>query len=149
MTTYPHLDGIENLDRLTCLQLLRSVPVGRVAWVALDGLVQVRPVNFAVHLDDIVLRCRPGRLLAAVRQGFRLVFEADQIEPALRVGWSVLVRGTAREIEAGLDSERYLPLVEPWAGGDRPCVVRLHPEEITGRRLRPRAGQVSKIESDA
>ena len=39
-------DGVDVLDRDSCLALLGTVAVGRVAWADADGRVQVRPVTF-------------------------------------------------------------------------------------------------------
>jgi hypothetical protein len=134
--TPPPEDRLEVLDRTECLELLASVDVGRLAWACVDGCVEVRPVNFVLSGDDIVIRCRAGAMLDAVRSGRTVTFEADELEPALRAGWSVLVVGTAREISPDADGGRWAAPAAPWAGGPRPHIVHIHGEEVAGRRLR-------------
>jgi nitroimidazol reductase NimA-like FMN-containing flavoprotein (pyridoxamine 5'-phosphate oxidase superfamily) len=143
-------DRLEVLDRRECLELLASVDVGRLAWARTDGRVQVRPVNFVLDRGDVMIRCRAGSMLDAVRGGRAVAFEADELEPALRAGWSVLIVGTAREVSPATNGERWAAPAEPWAGGPRPHVVRVHGEEITGRRLRltPAAAEAVYLEPD-
>jgi len=113
MTSRPDL---VELTPNTCLELLTTVPVGRVG-VTVDALPSVLPVNFVVHDGAIVFRTVPGTKLNAATAGMVVAFEADQYgtmeEPA---GWSVLIRGVAEEITdpTELQIVRSLPL-ESWA----------------------------------
>ncbi len=138
-------DRVDVLDRASCLDLLRSVVVGRLAWAAADGWVHIRPVNFGLDGESVVIRCGPGSMLAAIRAGARVGFEADGLEPALRSGWSVLVVGAATEVLSGPTAGLRSGLVDPWAGGARPQLVALRGGEISGRRLRLGAGAVSVV----
>jgi hypothetical protein len=85
-----------------------------------------------------------------VRNGKAVTFEADELEPALRAGWSVLIVGTAREVDPETNDDHWTRPAEPWAGGLRPHVVRVHGEEISGRRLRltPAAAETVYLEPD-
>jgi nitroimidazol reductase NimA-like FMN-containing flavoprotein (pyridoxamine 5'-phosphate oxidase superfamily) len=85
------MSPIESLDRAACTELLTTVGLGRAAWAEQTGQVIVEPVNFAVEDDCVVFRTAEGEKLDAVRRGCTFSFEADDVEPALRVGWSVLV----------------------------------------------------------
>ncbi|MGE0296908.1 pyridoxamine 5'-phosphate oxidase family protein [Pseudonocardia sp.] len=148
---------LETLDRQGCLDLLRTVTVGRLAWADRDERIQVRPVNFT--LDStlgtacVLVRCGDGEMLAAARDGRPFSFEADQIEPALRGGWSVLVVTDGVEISttistAGTGDTADADLPEPWAAGERPHVLRLatgHGATITGRWLRLAGGDISVV----
>jgi uncharacterized protein len=60
---------IENLDRATCLALLRTVGIGRVGWATADGRAMILPVNFVVDGDTIVFSTSEGEKLDAVREG--------------------------------------------------------------------------------
>jgi len=131
--------GIEIIERGECLRLLAGEEVGRVGVVA-GGTAHVVPVNYALDGESIVFRTGPGtKLLGALRT--TVSFEVDHIERATRSGWSVIVRGLAREVSA-FDhpdvQERLwsLPL-EPWGGGDRGHLVRIAGTAITGRRIPP------------
>ncbi|GAB3975514.1 pyridoxamine 5'-phosphate oxidase family protein [Actinoallomurus acanthiterrae] len=134
----------QSLDRDTCLRLLRSVVIGRVAWADADGRVVVLPVNFLTDGEAVVFRTAEGGKLSAVREGRYLSFEADDVEPGLRTGWSVLVSGTAQLVtdRAVIDRLEHSPLA-PWAPLPRSCFVRLPPDQITGRRLPLHPGGVT------
>jgi uncharacterized protein len=136
---------VEVLDRDTCLELARTVDVGRVAWAEADAPVEVLPVNFAFDGDDVIVRTGFGRLLEAVRAGHRLTFQVDDLEQVVRGGWTVLITGTAEVVEPGHDAERLGALVRPWAPGPRPVVVRLRAEGTSGRRLLPHEGGVAIV----
>lgn len=145
------MSDLEVLDRSTCLDLLGTLDVGRCAWVAEDGRVVVLPVNFAIEEGDIVFRSAAGAKLAAARAGQRFSFEGDDVEPALRTGWSVLVTGRASEVGDPSEATRLAQLVHPWLRDERPNVVRLHAEQISGRRLRlhPGGTRVVYIDPDS
>ena len=132
----PH-PGIEELDPDECLRLLASVPVGRVG-VTIDALPAVLPVNFVVTDGAVVFRTIPGTKLDASTTDAVVAFEVDVYgttdDPG---GWSVLVRGIARELTdpAALASVDLLPL-ESWASdGDADRFIRIEPTLLTGRRV--------------
>jgi uncharacterized protein len=128
---------IEELAPAECLRLLASVTVGRVG-VTIDALPAVLPVNFVMSEGAVVFRTVPGTKLDAATAGAVVAFEADDHGTAdAPGGWSVLVRGIARELTlpSELAKARALPL-EPWAwdcGADR--FVRIEPRVLTGRRI--------------
>ncbi|MDP9868263.1 MULTISPECIES: pyridoxamine 5'-phosphate oxidase family protein [Streptosporangium] len=134
---------VEVLDRGTCMALLRTVRVGRVAWSAPSGEVVVLPVNFVVDRDGVVFKSSPGGKIDVVHRGGLLSFEADDIEPALRVGWSVLLVGFG-EIVTDLDQMRHLEeLPTTWITAAEPVFVRLTARQVTGRRLPLQPGGVA------
>ncbi len=79
------------------LQLLRGAVVGRIAYGA-DGMATIIPVNFALFDGDTVFCTANGSTLSWLSMRERLAFEADESRPADREGWSLLVRGVAREV---------------------------------------------------
>jgi len=125
---------LEVLGREECDLLLAPGGVGRVVFADERGPVAL-PVNFAVLEGDIVFRTGPAASAAADRE--RSGFEVDQIDAAMREGWSVLVTGHARHIVEHDELARAVALgIEPWVGGQRDVYVRLQPEAISGRRIR-------------
>jgi nitroimidazol reductase NimA-like FMN-containing flavoprotein (pyridoxamine 5'-phosphate oxidase superfamily) len=120
-----------------CLELLGSVPVGRVG-VTIDALPAVLPVNFVVWNGAIVFRTVAGTKLDAAAANEVVAFEADAYGTADRPGgWSVLVRGIAREVTdpAELAEVAALPL-DSWAwDGTASRHVCIAPTVITGRRV--------------
>ena len=100
--------GLETLSFDTCLQLLASVPVGRVGFLA-AGEVQVLPVNHLVDGQDVIFRTAHGSKLYATQGQKPTTFEADDYDEENRhPRWSVVrptagaERGAPREAEAGL-----------------------------------------------
>ena len=86
-----------DLDRATCLELLRSSRLGRVG-LSVDALPVIVPVGFEVVGDHIVLGAHVDpRELAAI-DGVVVAFEADAWDPERGEGWSVLVQGPARRL---------------------------------------------------
>jgi nitroimidazol reductase NimA-like FMN-containing flavoprotein (pyridoxamine 5'-phosphate oxidase superfamily) len=129
--------GIVELGPGECLELLRSTPVGRVG-VTIDALPSVLPVNFALWNGSIVFRTVPGTKLDAAAAGSVVAFQADAYGTAdAPGGWSVLVRGIAREVTepAELAEVATLPL-DSWAwDGAAGRYVCIAPTVMTGRRL--------------
>jgi nitroimidazol reductase NimA-like FMN-containing flavoprotein (pyridoxamine 5'-phosphate oxidase superfamily) len=129
--------GIWKLSPTRCLDLLGTVSVGRVG-VTIDALPAVLPVNFVVSDGSVVFRTVPGTKLDAATSGAVVAFEADAYgtseDPR---GWSVLIRGVARELTdpAELAVARALPL-ESWAfDGQADRFVRVEPTLVTGREV--------------
>ena len=51
-------------------------------------------------------------------------------------GWSVMAVGFCEEVRSPADVERALEVLDDWPESERQRVVRIHPERVTGRRLR-------------
>lgn len=121
------------IEPAECMRLLGSVPVGRVVFTE-NALPAVRPVNFVVHDGSVVLRTAgDARLLSAI-DGSIIAFQADDIEPRTRVGWSVTAVGGAMVVTADDELAELAALgIEPWAPGERSTFVRIAPEQFSGR----------------
>lgn len=127
--------GLETLRFDECLQLLASVPVGRIGFYS-DGEVVVLPVNHVVDGQDVVFRTGRGSKLSAA-EGLNLVaFEADDYDPQTRSGWSVLVNGRAEVVYEDAEIQRLSCLgLHPWVTEvDRPFWIRIRPTSVTGRQ---------------
>jgi nitroimidazol reductase NimA-like FMN-containing flavoprotein (pyridoxamine 5'-phosphate oxidase superfamily) len=131
---------IEELDENECLELIEPGGIGRIAYTSRFGPV-VLPVNYAVRDGAIVFRtAEHGPLDEDLRTGiagadYKVAFEIDQIDPAAREGWSVLVQGPAHHLSGAEQDAVRSAGVEPWAPGDRELFVRIIPSRITGRRI--------------
>ncbi len=129
--------AVEELSREECVELLGRRDVGRLT-IVVDGQPEVFPVNYALDGDVVVFRTDPGLKLLRGSPA-RVAFEVDEIDDDGGVAWSVVVKGTAREITEALDvasaRERALE-IEPFSGAELRHRVRVVPREITGRRLR-------------
>jgi len=124
------------LERTECYELLRHGGIGRVLFCEDRGPVGL-PVNFRLLDEDIVFRTGDGSIRGAVAAGGLIGIEADRLDDALGEGWSVLATGHGALVEDAAVLERVSALdIHSWAGEHRPRVVRLHVDEITGRRIR-------------
>jgi uncharacterized protein len=93
------------------------------------------PVNFVLVEGRVVFRTAYGTTFrAAVLSDRPISFQVDEIDPARRLGWSVLVQGRASEM--GEWDVAHVRL-RPWVSGPKPHIIQLVPERITGRRLHP------------
>lgn len=131
---------IEELGENECLELIAPGGIGRIAFNSRFGPA-VLPVNYELRDGAIVFRtAQHGPLDEDLRTGitgadYKVAFEIDEIEPAARRGWSVLVQGPAHHVTgAELDEVRRAG-VESWAPGDKELFVRIVPSRITGRRV--------------
>ncbi|MBD0693117.1 helix-turn-helix domain-containing protein, partial [Streptomyces sp. CBMA123] len=124
-----------DLTDAECWELVGSHGIGRIALPVRPGPA-VYPVNYVV--DRATFAYRTGeRAATAPEPGAEVSFQVDRIDEYLGRGWSVLALGSARYVEDPEERRRLedLPGAAPWAGGDRPCWVRIRPAEISGRRL--------------
>ena len=135
------IDGrtwLEHLPQRECWDLLASTPVGRIG-VLVDSAPEIYPVNHAVDGQTIVFRTERGEKLRGLDRNPSVCFEVDGYDPTTSTGWSVLVKGRAREVTAAEEERRLLALdLRYWSVGPKPRWVRIEPAEVTGRRiLRP------------
>ena len=131
---------LEEQSRAECLRLLATVPIGRISYTR-QALPAVDLVNFTLHDGAIVIRTDAGGKLAAATRRAVVAFQADDLDPALRSGWSVTVVGRCEEVTDPGDIARLDKLgLESWAPGTRDHFIRIAPGIMTGRRLRGPAG---------
>ena len=124
------------LTRDECLDRLRSKQLGRMAYVARDGVPDIAPVNYVVAGSDVLFRSGPGPKLQAAERRALVAFEVDDVDEQACTGWSVVLVGTAlRLTSAQLQAIPEAELLRPWASGPRNSVVRIRPTRVTGRRL--------------
>jgi hypothetical protein len=128
-------EGITVLDTHSCLDLLRTTEVGRLA-VSIADHPDIFPINYVLDRGTIVFRTAEGTKLAAAVLGRGVAFEIDGYDPDAGDAWSVVVKGYAIEIE---QMHQYFEAVDlplfPWHAGPKHRFVRIEPVEITGRRF--------------
>lgn len=140
----PPARRMRELDRAEALQLLETVPLGRIVFTR-QALPAVRPVNHVLDGEDIVIRVHEGGALASLAvpavdpggPGVVVAYEADLIDPETQLGWSVVVTGYARPVTDTEEADRYADLVRPWVGEGATRALRIHPDLVTGFRLEP------------
>ena len=127
--------ALEHLSPEECVQLMGSVPVGRIVYTR-QALPAVELVNFALVDGDIVIRTSAEGKLAAATRGAVVAFEADAVDLEGHVGWSVAIVGQARAVTDGeeiRDLERVA--LKSWVPGTGSHFIRISPTIVNGRRV--------------
>ncbi len=129
---------LEELAEVECLDLLRGHQVGRLA-LGTPGGLRIYPVNYAVGDGALIIRTLPYGEVAANAVDAQVAFSVDDLDEALRAGWTVLAVGTCRRVEdpSEVRALRGASDPEPWAAGQRSLYLKLAWEQLTGRRLHP------------
>ena len=134
---------IEELDEAESLRLISAGGIGRIAYQSRFGPA-VLPVNYKWYDGAIVFRtARHSALDEDLQTGiaggdYVVAFEIDDYDLPGRQGWSVMIQGPAHHVDS--ETERAAAKqagVEPWAPGDRELFLRIIPQRVTGRRIRP------------
>ncbi|WP_405654252.1 pyridoxamine 5'-phosphate oxidase family protein [Streptomyces sp. NBC_00019] len=123
------------VSRDEALRLLGTVQLGRIAFTE-QALPAIRPVNHVLAEGDIIVRTHGGSaLLRRALLSEVVAYEADEIDPVTRTGWSVVVTGTATRVTGAAELARYQGLLMPWIDAEMEQVVRIRPEIVSGYRL--------------
>jgi len=135
--------GVE-LSAADSWALLRRAVVGRLA-VVVDERPEIFPVNHVVDRGSLVFRTAPGTKLAGA-VGRWVAFEVDGYDLETATAWSVIVKGTAREVNRLYEvlDVFELPLF-PWHSSPKPHFIRIEPESLTGRRFEVTGGARSTV----
>lgn len=134
----------------------RAMPAVHVAdHLVEDGVIIVRSSLGAVITDNTVLpghgpggratgaRAARGGATARAAHGRAdhggavVCYEADELDPARKTGWSVMVTGLARRVHDPASVARYSRLLSGRAVGASGDVLVVEPGIITGRRVVP------------
>lgn len=114
-------------------ELLTHTAHGRVA-TTVAGMIDIVPVNYAVHKGNIYLRTAPGNKLASMVVNSSIALEADGI--LSDEAWSVVVHGTAEILEHEADiNEARESGVTPWAQTVKDFWIRVTVDSISGRHF--------------
>jgi uncharacterized protein len=137
MTDEQH--DLETIPDDEAWSLVGGRELGRLA-VCVAGVPEVFPVNYRVEGElggaTVVVRTGPGLKLAAAVLGGGVAFEVDQIDEAAHRGWSVVIHGTAAEIEGTAARLHADDLgVEPWVTSPKYRYLQIAVDRISGRRI--------------
>lgn len=125
-----------------CWTLLENNDFGRLAYRLVDE-VHLVPINYVAQDRSLYFRTASGSKLLAAALRSDVAFEIDQYDDT--TAWSVVARGTLRQLEE--DEQHRLDSVaqESWTLTEKPEVIELVADAVTGRRFalgRPHAGTV-------
>lgn len=116
--------------------LLRQAVVGRLALIV-DERPDIFPVNYQVDHGSVVFRTAEGSKFAGA-VGQNVAFEVDGYDLESASAWSVVVKGKALEVTRQIEVLEVLvallPL-HPWHPSQKPHVLRIEPDSVTGRRF--------------
>ncbi|NEE00638.1 pyridoxamine 5'-phosphate oxidase family protein [Phytoactinopolyspora halotolerans] len=126
------------MEREDAIRLLASVSLGRIVFTS-QALPAIRPVNHLVDDGDLIVRTHIGAAITSAvtptTPGVVVAYEADQIDPDSRLGWSVVVTGVATAVTDPDEIARFEGRLEPWIDQPMDQVVRIVPDLVTGYRL--------------
>jgi nitroimidazol reductase NimA-like FMN-containing flavoprotein (pyridoxamine 5'-phosphate oxidase superfamily) len=125
-------DGLLILSRAECLRLLQPGGVGCIG-LPDRGAPLLRPVNFALQGDALVIRTGHGRIMEAAQRTDPASLESQAIDPLEHTGWSVIVTGKLAELPTDAVTLG-LPL-RAWASGRKDRFVALTLDEVSGLRI--------------
>jgi nitroimidazol reductase NimA-like FMN-containing flavoprotein (pyridoxamine 5'-phosphate oxidase superfamily) len=129
--------GLDELSPAVVSERLQRARVARLGYVDADGPV-ILPVNIAVDAQErIVFRTAVDGPLARLDHQ-QVAIEVDGIDASRRTGWSILVRGIARDVTNARDVTAVgarAQHVDTWAPGVRDRKFVVIPLAITGRTI--------------
>lgn len=125
------------LTRDESLRLLETVTFGRVVF-SRNALPAIAPVTHLVDADTIVIRSGQGAPIVSLAPGRAetvVAFEADAIDDATHVGWSVVVVGVAGLVLDTDEEAGYRVRLRQWVEAPGDQLIRITPEFVSGHRL--------------
>jgi nitroimidazol reductase NimA-like FMN-containing flavoprotein (pyridoxamine 5'-phosphate oxidase superfamily) len=132
---------VQELDEAESLRLVESQEVGRIAYNGRFGPM-VLPVNYRLFEGSIVFRTEQGSamdqdLTTGIENAeYKIAFEIDELDPAAKEGWTVLIHGSAHHVTDEAERAAVAQTgIAPWAGGVRDLYMRIRPTHISGRRI--------------
>lgn len=117
------------------LELMSTYSFGRLV-VRSEDDIDLFPVNYAIGDGKVYFRTAEGSKLASLTLDNRVLFEADHVDHEVSTAWSVIIKGTARVLEAydEILAAEDLPL-KPWLPTLKYNFVEITPKDISGRQF--------------
>ncbi len=105
-----------------------------------QALPAIRLVNHLVDEGRVIVRTRVTATVSTVVRlsgdaGVVVAYEADDLDPQRRAGWSVVVTGWATTITDPEQVARYEQLLHPWVNMAMDTMIAIQPEIVTGIRI--------------
>ena len=130
---------LEELSPRESMRLLGTVSLGRVAFTA-RALPAIRPVNHLIDGDFVIIRTDGTASITSAltsASGSVVAYQADLIDHAEHLGWSVTVVGVAHRVIDPDEAAPYRRALRPWVTGTKDQVLAIHADLVTGFRLVP------------
>ena len=130
---------LQELSPRESMRLLGTVSLGRVAFTA-RALPAIRPVNHLIDGDYLIIRTDGTASITSAltsASGSVVAYQADLIDHAEHLGWSVTVVGVAHRVIDPDEAASYRQALRPWITGTKDQVIAIHADLVTGFRLIP------------
>ncbi len=125
-------EGFEAIPLNRCMGLLREGAVGLLALVGTNS-PELRPINFSLHRQHIVMRTGRGRIFESARNEAFASFVISEFDRFEHSGWSVVVKG---RLSIGDPTDSAIRTrVRPWATAEKDEWVLLSIDGVTGREI--------------
>lgn len=126
-------------DPADALLLLGSVWLGRIVFTV-DAAPTIRPVDHVVADGCVIVRTDVDTVLARILRrsgtwGVSVGYEADDIDLAKHIGWSVIVSGRAHLVTDPREIRRYRAILHSSVESPMDLAVRIRPSIVTGYLL--------------
>ncbi|WP_432179776.1 pyridoxamine 5'-phosphate oxidase family protein [Streptomyces sp. NBC_00063] len=127
------MNGVREIDRRECPQLLATAPVGRIVHTS-RTLAELLPVPFCLHADSVaVVRTSAASQLAGAIGRAVIALQADEADPAVRSGWSVVVAERTTVVSDLAERERLCERrPRSWRTSHHDVFFPVEPELVTG-----------------
>ena len=120
--------GLLVLSRDDCMRLLGLGGVGRIAVPSGRRAPTIRPVNFALQGERIVMRTSDRALWAAAAGRVAASFEFDEVRNEDHWTWNVIATGRLEELTVDAP-------VKPWAPSEDERSLALTISDVSGRQV--------------
>jgi hypothetical protein len=130
---------LEELTPRQSMKLLGSVPLGRIVFTA-QALPAIRLASHLVDGDQVIVRADssvPITSKLAAKAGTVVAYEADAVDPADHLGWSVTVVGLAHQVTDPDTAAAFRRALSHWADDGNDQLISINPGIVTGYRLCP------------
>ncbi|MEV1178718.1 pyridoxamine 5'-phosphate oxidase family protein [Nonomuraea sp. NPDC049784] len=128
------------LSRDEALRLLGNVTFGRIVFIS-RAMPALRIVAHVMDGDGLLIGLPyEPEIAALLRRVSGVVYEADLLDAATRLGWSVVLTGRAGLVEDPQELAQARVRLQAWPGELVDVVVRLRPELVTGFQVAAGSG---------
>lgn len=124
----------EPLSEEQCWEYLEAARFGRLATMD-DEEIEITPINFVASDRKLYFRTARGAKLFRLTLTGKVALEIDKVSGDR--AWSVVVRGSARQLTDSGELERAQSLdLKPWLDTEKIEFVEIEPTRVTGRSFR-------------
>lgn len=117
-----------------CWEYLEAARFGRLATMD-DEDIEITPINFVAANRKLYFRTARGAKLFRLTLTGKVALEIDRV--AGDSAWSVMVRGSARQLTEAAELEFAQSLdLKPWLDTEKIEFVEIEPTRVTGRSFR-------------